>query len=248
MEVGNLNTRLTATDNGMKATLDTGAANVERFGGTGNKAGETFVKFNTHMLESRKTLGTFAAAAGTTVGPLMHLVHAFGMFGPVGAVALGGIELIRWGIEETNKVLEAGAASTKKFHDQWNNFTLENIGKEFSRLRAERMELEELVKPGHELATPATRQAQKSRIEEIKSEEARLTGKYKELKDRGATKQHIETAVKTENLGVFKLEHSAQDPQTQAVDKNTVALNNLANVVQGIEQMHKNNTVNWGTY
>ena len=40
--------------------------------------------------------------------------------------------------------------------------------------------------------------------------------------------KHLEAAVKTESLGVFKLEHSAQNPHVQATEKNTAALEKLA--------------------
>ena len=224
--VGELNAKLTATDAGFKATLNTGAAQVDKLGGTVNANQGHFIKFNAHMLESRKVLGTFAALAGTSAGPLMHLAHAFGAFGVAGAAVLFSVETIRGAMERMDKDIKDAAESSKKFHDGWKNFNLQNVGAEFARLRTERLGLEEQVSAAGRFTswqTAAETQQKRDRIEGIKTEERLLTEQYKNMQAKGGV-HHVESAVKNAELGVFKLEHSEQSPQVVEQQKTNMTL------------------------
>ena len=112
--VGTVRVNFTGGTGGLDASANTAAANIEAMGGTATAASGQFVHFNTHLLESRKTISTVAAVAGTSTGPLMHFVHAFGLLGPIVGAAAIGIMLWR---DSVTDAMQRADEEAKKFKE-----------------------------------------------------------------------------------------------------------------------------------
>jgi hypothetical protein len=219
-EVGELKAVLSATDTGFTGTLNTGADQVEKLGSRVNTSSQHFVNFNVHALESRKVIGTVAAVAGSSAGPLMHFAHAFGAFGPIVGGAIAALFLFREAAEQANRVQDESIALNVRLTNSWKDLTLANMGAQEAIARTKRLELEGLVRPGAEYVSPRTRILQKEEIAELKAYETRLRLNRKFLEQKGfggsahgGSGGGIETASRAAEAGAFRAEHTARNPQ-----------------------------------
>ena len=237
--VGNVRVNFTGSTGGLDASADSAASRIEAFGGTVNKSSGAFINFNTKMLESRRAIGLFAATVGTSVGPLMHFVHSFGILGPVvgGAVAsLLVLKEVYSHLAEEQKRVTAENLDFINLQKRLREFEtritetaaqkeLNEIGKEATKIKQEQFDIENKIKTLNDVSPIAGAAAllyYKDRLDELNSQMKVTETQTKHLRDlmgRGFTGaqtpgvHRIETAVKTSELGVFKLEHSQQSPQ-----------------------------------
>jgi hypothetical protein len=108
---GNLKATLTLEQAQFNAACRTASEQTRQFGETVAKAEKPLLALNAHMLTSRASLSTMAAVAGTSVGSLRHLAHAFEMFpGPVG-LAIAAFISIK---EIINSQAEAAKAAAER--------------------------------------------------------------------------------------------------------------------------------------
>jgi hypothetical protein len=231
--VGNLNASLTATDKGFNAVLNQGAQGVSKIGRTANDT--SFVTFNAGVLKSRESLHLFSAATGIGASSLRLLMHSIGAIPlPVLAAAAAFIA-IKAAIDASSEALKNQNEEAKKFHDAWKDNDIGSIAKENTRLtQAYLTETESLW--AHYFRNIFFGQSQLG--DQLESEIRRNTLKYQTLLKSGGLggphKMEIETAVKTGELGVFKLEHSAQDPLLAEGKEHTKLLSLIAQALQGM--------------
>ena len=141
-----LKTTLTLNNGQFVAACDEGQARTGKFqdavgGGTGN-----FVKFNTHMLESRRTMRLLGDAAGHNLGEITKFVHAFGMFGPIAGAAVAGFILLQDHIKHTAEKLKEATDQENKFNEAMRGL----------RMEADHLEFNRAAKSAHELGKEVT--------------------------------------------------------------------------------------------
>jgi hypothetical protein len=244
-EVGVLRSVLTASDNGFNASLNTGAANVDKFGGTANKNQGHFIKFNTHVLESRRAVSTLAAAMGGSTGQIMHFVHAFGTFGIAGGAAIGTLLAVNEIINAQTEALKKANESANKFHESWKDTDIHGIGKELTRLKQEAMELQYQSESWGGFLRKVIGIDDKEHLDQLNAAIKRKTENYKNLKETGQLTNkedkkyehatpHIQEAMRAQSAEVFRLEHSAatQSPMVQQQQITNDKLDVVANVVK----------------
>jgi len=225
--VGKLQAELTGTDTGFSAMLNTGAKGAENFGKTVNTGSSTLINFNAHALESRKTIGTFAAVAGTSAGPIMHLVHAVGAFGPALGGAIAGFLMIKESLETSERLTNENTAAAVRMTNAWKGLTLTNIGAEIRTVTNELRKAQDEQKYFEMNPFLPFGSDHSEIIADREAELKRLQGKYEELKSAGSFihgggTHHIETTVKAQELGVFKLEHDDyKNPVVEEAKKHT---------------------------
>ena len=105
-------------------------------GGTGN-----FIKLNTHMLESRRTMRLLGEAAGANLTPVLHLSHAFGTFGIGAGGAVAGFMLLQEYIASTSEKLKKATEDQNEFTNVLRKHRMESEGLHFSKATEEAAEL-----------------------------------------------------------------------------------------------------------
>jgi hypothetical protein len=217
-----------------EAGIDNAANKLNGFADTATQSTGAFMHFNTHMLESRKAVGLFASVVGTSAGPLMHFVHAFGMLGSGAGGAVAGFMIFKEALNDIEERSNKVAAAIKGMSDSWKNLNLDNIGAQFKKNRDEQNELIDSLRnlqrwisvitpvwagPAVEAVVPWLMGYTKQ-LNELEAAQNRLTGKYKELRagigghQYGGMASHIMKAVSGGQLGVLRLEHVGHDPNT----------------------------------
>ena len=240
--VGNIKVNFTGDASSVAGAANQAAASIETFSGTVNRNQGHFIKFNTHMLESRKAIGLFANILGTSAGPLMHIVHTFGLLGSAAGGAVASLLLMREGYQQTTVEIKAASKEQLKFYDGLKNInTLHEFGEQFTKIKDE---LREMQNPGFldmaKSLIPGGTDAYLDKIRNKLTEQKHLHEEYKRFLKGGAGEmQHVQSAVKTQELGAFKNEHSGQNPQIQALDKNTEALKDVYKVIQLTPEMYR---------
>lgn len=237
--VGTLNTALIATDNGFSATLNSGASKVNDFAKNVNKNTGAFINFNAKILESRRAISLLASAAGTSVAPIMHLIHSFGVFGSSAGAAIASFLIIKEVIEAQTEALKKSTDEANKFHAAWNDTDIHKIGDELTRLKQLQMQLQ--YENSGVLGAIRAKIGIDSRgeLEQVTSEINRKTKLYQDLREKGLLTQgekhggieSILSTVRTGDLGTFHLEHTAvsdkQEENTNAISKLTAAIENV---------------------
>jgi hypothetical protein len=143
--VGQLNANLTLGSAQFNAALDDAQNRAGKFHGAVGAGTGNFVKFNTHMLESRRTMRLLGEAAGTHLGQVTSFVHAFGMFGPVAGAAVVGFILLQDYINSTAEKLKHANEENRDFFKTLRDIRMEAQGLEFNRAARELNRLGEVV-------------------------------------------------------------------------------------------------------
>jgi hypothetical protein len=231
------------TDNGFSATLNTGATQAQKFGQTVNNNAGYLVNFNAKSLESRRAIGTLAAAANVGAGSIMHYLHAFALFGPEVGAAVAAVLFLT----ETYKgQAERADEATKKNIEFYNSMKkirefqtgvketeaqaqVHEMGKRFTAIQQERL----LIRDSwwHFLTTSP--KEDKQRLEELDAQFEQARKRYQELKGMagGFQERHLGTAVHGQQLGVLRLEHTMQsrdNPLLAEAQKQTALLQQIA--------------------
>ena len=114
--VGQLNANLTLGNAQFNAALEESQARTGKFqnnvgAGTGN-----FVKFNTHMLESRRTMRLLGEAAGANLSKVTMFAHAFGTFGSIAGAAVVGLMLLQEHFRKTGESADNAKHHLEGYH------------------------------------------------------------------------------------------------------------------------------------
>ena len=128
-----LRTTLTLNNGQFIAACDDSQARTGKFqnavgGGTGN-----FVKFNTHMLTSRKTMHLMGEAAGVNLGMITRLAYGFGTLGIAATGAIAAMIAIREVVSSNTTDIKNAADKLKDFYTTVRDLRMESEGLEFNK-------------------------------------------------------------------------------------------------------------------
>jgi len=166
------------------------------------------------------------------------------MLGPIAGGAVVSILAIREAMNYQAEAAKKSADETRKYLEALNSVDTHKMAAEYNELRNEVLELSQgsiwtnaidaitgapIMKVWN-LMDIGEKQQQMKVLETKMAQIAQ--GKWPGA---GGGTHHIETAVKTESLGVFKLEHSAQNPQVKAVEENTAALKGVEDKLDDLQ-------------
>ena len=211
-----LRTTLTLNNGQFIAACDDSQARTGKFqnavgGGTGN-----FVKFNHHMLESRRNMRLFGEAAGANLGEVSKFVHAFSTFGPVVGGAVAALLLMQEAFNGAAKEAKDAADQSKEFYRSLRDIRMEAQGLEFNRTAKE---LDQIAKTTakvteamHELESSGWTSWHKGFGETAQEYLERTSEKYRNLQ------QQIKDADKTAQVVREEGHQRGEDPNVKRKD------------------------------